>query len=245
MNQPVHILCIALGALLAVADGGPALAQTALDRVESRLRDQLRGPAKPDAAVAPQTPATGAAVPPQAQPPADPRAGGQGWLGVVADDEKDRGRGVRVLEVTPDGPAAKAGFRVQDLITSIGTIRVRQMSEVADMLEMYKPGDVVSFEVQRDGKAEKLQATLAQRPAQRTAAPGTATPGTATAQPKPEEPMLLPPHAAPALPPTQIPNAAPDDRNRVERLEQRVQQLEQRVADLERALKQAAPPPTK
>jgi membrane-associated protease RseP (regulator of RpoE activity) len=230
------ITVLFLGVLMGFGMRGPALAQTALDRVESRVRQQLGG-AKPETGTVAQAPASGVNAPPQPQPPAGPaKAGGQGWLGVVADDENDRGRGVRVLEVNPDGPAAKAGFKPQDLITTIGTIRVRQMSEVADMLEMYKPGDVVTFEVQRDGKAQKLQATLAPRPAQRAALPGTAP-----AESKPAEPMLLPPQAAPATPPGRIPNVQSDDRGRIELLEQRVQQLEQRVTDLERALKQAAP----
>jgi membrane-associated protease RseP (regulator of RpoE activity) len=236
--------CILFGAIvvLAVCAGmGPtaAVAQTALERVESRLRQQLGGDAKqaaPATPPQPQSPAAGEARP----------AKGGGWLGVVADDENDRGRGVRVLEITPNGPAAKAGFRVQDLITSVGGIRVRQMSELADMVGLYKPGDVVNFEVQRGGKVEKFPATLGERPAQPGETPAaTATPalpGVPRVEPKSEAPLLLPSQTAPAAPPAMIPAATGDDRSRVEALEHRIQQLEQRVADLERALKQSPPP---
>ena len=48
-------------------------------------------------------------------------------MGIVADDQNDRGRGVRVLDVTADGPGAKAGLRTQDLIVSLSGMRVRQL----------------------------------------------------------------------------------------------------------------------
>ena len=227
MKRSIGVVCTLLVALGGWLSEAPA--QTALERLESRLRQQLGG-VKPDAQAPSKDAQSAPAVPPPPpQPPAghaEPaKDGSRGWLGVVADDEKDRGSGVRVLEVTPDGPAAKAGFRVQDLITAVANIRGRQMSDLADMLEMYKPGDVVGFEVQRDGKAQKLQATLGQRPG---------SPVAPAAAAKPQEPLLLPPQMPPVVAPPKLPSAPPDDRTRIEALERRVQQLEQRVSDLER-----------
>lgn len=241
MKRSIGVVCTLLIALVAWPSAAPA--QTALERLESRLRQQSRGEAKPDAQAPGQNvQAAPVVAPPQPQPPSSDvpvaKAGGQGWLGVVADDENDRGRGVRVLEVTPDGPAAKAGFRVQDLITAVANIRVRQMSDLADMLGMYKPGDAVSFEVERDGKPQKLQATLGQHPGQRT----TEAPAVPAAVPKPEEPLLLPPQAPPPALPAKTQSAAPDDRSRVAVLEQRVRQLERRVEELERALRESRQP---
>ena len=83
---------------------------------------------------------------------------------MVADDQKDRGRGVRVVEVYRGGPADKAGIRKQDLITAIGGIRVRQMTDMADMLNTFMPGQGVDFELLRDGRLVKLRATMAERP---------------------------------------------------------------------------------
>jgi len=261
MKKTVCVLLIVLGA---AGTGwlGPrdARAQTALERLESRLRQQLGSTAKPDGqASKSDVQAAPAVTPPLPQPPSTEsqpaKAGNRGWLGMVADDENDRGRGVRVLEITPEGPAAKAGFRTQDLITAVANIRVRQMSDLADMLEMYKPGDAVTFEVQRDGKTQKIEATLGMRPGQGSQTPASpaappainapAAPALPTAPgvpaltpPKAEEPLLLPPQMSATLAPPKLPAAQPDDRGRVETLERRLQQLEQRVADLERELKQ-------
>jgi membrane-associated protease RseP (regulator of RpoE activity) len=235
MKKWMSVLCMLAGAALAsgLLWPGAARAQTALERVESRLREQMQEGAKAPAA-----------NPPQPQPPtAAAPAGARGWLGVVADDEQDRGRGVRVLEVAPEGPAAKAGFRAQDLITSVGGIRVRQMSELADMLEMYKPGDMVAFEVQRAGRSEKLQATLGQRPAaQPAASPTTPAPQLPAAEPKSAPPLLLPAQTPSAPPPAAMPTAPTDDRSRLEALERRIQQLEERVNELERAQRPSLPP---
>ena len=224
MTRSIGVFLVALSASLSTF---PAPAQTALDRLESRLRQQL-GKAAVPAPPAPQAQQPGANA-----PAAKPQ--GQAWLGVVADDEKDRGRGVRVMEITPDGPAAKAGFLQQDLITSVGGIRVRQMSELADMLELYSPGDKVAFEVQRDAKPQKLEVTLGQRPVAAQAAPPAAAP-------KPEEPLLLGPGIGPAAPIAKPAPAPIDDRGRIEALERRLQELERRVVELERALQQAGKP---
>jgi membrane-associated protease RseP (regulator of RpoE activity) len=234
MKSWMSVWCVVGGASLAVGllCPGMAGAQTALERVESRVREQVQSGAK-----------SAAATPPQPQPPVGAvKAGPRGWLGVVADDEQDRGRGVRVLEITADGPAAKAGFRLQDLITSVGGIRVRQMSELADMLEMYKPGDMIAFEVQRDGRSEKLQATLAQRPVARTETPAaTPAPQLPATDPKAEPPMLLPAQT-PAAPPAAATSVPADDHSRLEALERRIQQLEQRVNELERGQRPSLPP---
>ena len=61
------------------------MAQPTVDRLEQQLRE-------PDGITAPD------------RGPAEP-----GYLGVVADDQREQGRGVRILEVVADGPAAEAG----------------------------------------------------------------------------------------------------------------------------------------
>lgn len=206
------------GVIAALAGARPALSQTALERLESRLRQE-----------------SGKA--PAAAPGATPN--GSVWLGVVADDERDRGRGVRVVEIAPDGPAAKAGFVLQDLITSVGGIRTRQMRELIDMLQMYKAGDSVAFEVVRGDKTQTLQVTFGESPAAKE--PAVEEPAAkdmpAPAEParKPEEPLLLAPslgRAAPIIKPD-TPGTEP---GAIEALQQRLEKLEQRVADLERAL---------
>ena len=57
---------------------------------------------------------------PLPKPEANPQAAGaQGYLGLVGDDRLERGRGIRVLETLPKGPAARAGLRAGDLIVRV------------------------------------------------------------------------------------------------------------------------------
>jgi membrane-associated protease RseP (regulator of RpoE activity) len=140
---------------------------------------------------------------------------------------------VRILEVYPNSPAAKAGFRKQDLITSLSGVRVRQMTDFADVLATLAPDKTVEFELQREGQPLKLQATMGRRPA-------------AANPPSLPEPVPLPPGEAIPEPPepdvgpqSSLPKILPTPRtqdSRVEELQRRVDELETRVAKLERQL---------
>ena len=206
----------------------PAFAQSALERLERQIRQRVGGPAGDS----PQ-----AAAPAPSPPPAAARGAGNaatGYLGMVADDQNDRGRGVRVVEVYRGGPADKAGLRKQDLITSIGGIRVRQMTDMADMLDTFMPGQSVDFELLRDGRLLKLRATMAARPlaAERPGGMPEAIPlPPGEAIPKPPEPGLGPEPVP--LPPEATP---PSQSARIEQLQRRIDELEHRVAELERQL---------
>ncbi len=137
----------------------PGWAQSALERLERQIRQQTAAPkgTPPDAAKPPP--------PPQ---PESPHARGDvepGYLGVAVDDQKDRGRGVRVIEVHRGSPAEKAGLRRQDIITSLAGVRVRQMTDLSDVLGTLAAGQSVDFEVLREEKPQKVRVTLGQRPA--------------------------------------------------------------------------------
>ncbi|NQU25750.1 MAG: PDZ domain-containing protein [Candidatus Nealsonbacteria bacterium] len=173
----------------------PVPGQPVLERLEQRIRGRLDGPA--DVA--------------QPAEPADDRP--QGYLGAVADDTADRGRGVRILEIHAGSPAEKAGLRPKDLVTGLAGIRIRQMADMADVLEAHAPGDSVEFEVLRNGQTSKIKVTMGDRRAERPAA-------AAVQPPDPVEPPV-------AVSP-------PDDVTPVEKLQRRIEQLERRVAELER-----------
>ncbi len=206
-----------------VGSGGAVLAQPALERLEASIRDRLEAPQPAEPAAIPANPP--AAQPAEARPHAQP-----GYLGVVADDKTDRGRGVRVLQVRPQGPAELGGLRKQDLITAVAGIRVRQMSDMADVLELFGVGEAVIFEIVRDEKARQVKVTLGPQPAVPLLPPLPPTvtpPGTPPAAPVPPEPVAPMPGD---------PNPPAGAASEVQRLQQRVEQLERRVADLERVL---------
>ena len=69
-----------------------------------------------------------------------------------------RDGGVLVTSVTPDSPAAKAGLKAGDVITSIDGGRVRRMEDLIDQLRD-KDGDV-TVGILRDKKESSVKATL-------------------------------------------------------------------------------------
>lgn len=77
--------------------------------------------------------------------------------------------GLRVGEVTADGPAAKAGLKKDDLLLSVDGKNVKQAQQLLALLQPYKPGDKVKVVVTRtvDKKDEEktIEVTLGTRPA--------------------------------------------------------------------------------
>jgi hypothetical protein len=86
------------------------------------------------------------------------------YLGLVADDSNDRGRGVRVLSIRPGSPAERAGIRRYDMITSIAGTRVRQMSDLSGILGTFSPGQIATFDLLRDGKKQSVKVAFGRRP---------------------------------------------------------------------------------
>jgi len=103
------------------------------------------------------------------QPPADTvasfdaAAAGNGWLGISVDDTVVTGRLV-VVEVAPDGPAAKAGVRPQDMLLAINGIHLQNGDEMAAALAAIMPGQRVKMAVGRDNQVEDVVAQASARP---------------------------------------------------------------------------------
>lgn len=218
-------------------------AQSILKRLEQEIRQRVAE----DRA---------AAQPAESQPQRTP-----GYLGAIVDDRQDRGRGVRVLEVRPEGPAAVAGMHVGDLITGVAGVRVRQTEDLADVMAVFPPGSRVAFDVLREGQVSKIDVVLGHRespedtPLARPEAVPLPLPEPmadpvepasrldASAQ-QPAAPLNLSP-AQPTPPESaagpgsnseiEVP-APPVDRNLLEQLQARIAELERRVERLERAL---------
>jgi S1-C subfamily serine protease len=79
--------------------------------------------------------------------------------------------GVRVREVDPDGPAARAGILGDgsvaggDVLLSVDGQPVRSMADVDDVLSRHRPGDGIPVELWRDGARLTVQVQLSERPA--------------------------------------------------------------------------------
>jgi serine protease Do len=82
--------------------------------------------------------------------------------------------GAYVVDVRPDGPAAKAGLRPGDVIVKLDGEDVRVSSDVVDNIAKRSIGAHIALTVRRDGRTERLEATLAETPGGRPQVAATA-----------------------------------------------------------------------
>ena len=99
----------------------------------------------------------------------------RGWLGVHIQglDEDlarslglDEAKGALVAQVTPDSPAASAGFRQGDVILSYHDKQIENLRDLTSAVADTKAGTKVDVVVWRDGSEQTIQAEIGQMPGQ-------------------------------------------------------------------------------
>ncbi len=88
---------------------------------------------------------------------------GGGFLGLEVESIPGGGFGLTVVQVTPDSPAWKAGFRNGDKIIGVSGQAVSTTDAFAEQLSRFAPGAPVKFLVDRRGKTANLVAVLQDR----------------------------------------------------------------------------------
>jgi S1-C subfamily serine protease len=83
------------------------------------------------------------------------------WLGARFALEDGR---IIVVDVQPDSPAAKAGFQVRDRVAAVGGEQFRDLLRLQRTLIHRRAGDVVKFELERDGQPVTANVKLAALP---------------------------------------------------------------------------------
>jgi membrane-associated protease RseP (regulator of RpoE activity) len=78
----------------------------------------------------------------------------------LAEDE-----GVLVDVVAPDGPAAQAGLKVNDLLLKLADRKLGTPQDLRDALNGHQAGETVKIEVLSKGKRSTVEVTLGERPA--------------------------------------------------------------------------------
>ena len=131
-----------------------------LDNLTARLRAQQAGIAAEAQAAAAQEQQLFAQTPGLLDASDD-----TGWLGVeIAEITPEQAKhlklahveGVVVSEVVPDGPSAKAGLEVKDVIVEYDGQAVEGTVQFRRLVRETPPGRSVNMEVVRDGRSEKL-----------------------------------------------------------------------------------------
>ena len=99
----------------------------------------------------------------------------RGWLGIelqssMKDPTKlgDDTQGVEVMNVMPDGPAAKAGLQKGDIITAMDNKPVDDANTLIQMVARKAPNSVVNLQVMRNKAQSSVNVTLGERQPQET-----------------------------------------------------------------------------
>jgi len=82
------------------------------------------------------------------------------FLGVTTDEADG---GAKITSVTENSAAEKAGLKKGDIITKINDVKVEGHRDVTTAIGKLKPDDKVSIAYKRDGKENKVTATLKKR----------------------------------------------------------------------------------
>ncbi|HEU4959478.1 MAG TPA: Do family serine endopeptidase [Sphingomonas sp.] len=77
-----------------------------------------------------------------------------------------RNRGGLIASVTPDSPAAKAGFKPGDVVMKVNGQEVTADQSLSYLVANLQPGARVPFEILRNGKPMTLTVTLGTRPSE-------------------------------------------------------------------------------
>lgn len=105
---------------------------------------------------------------------AQPDTSGRAWLGVTyvpinasvaATYKLAVSAGALIVAVTPNGPAAKAGLREDDIVTAVDQRTIDENTNITDVIKDKKPQDHVQMTVLRDGSTQTVDITLGRLPA--------------------------------------------------------------------------------
>jgi S1-C subfamily serine protease len=85
-------------------------------------------------------------------------------LGLQPVDLPDHQKGLLVVSLEPEGPAAKAGALIGDILLSLGGKSVAETDDLQGALEEHGVGKSVDVGVRRGGAAAKLAVVIGERP---------------------------------------------------------------------------------
>src|SRR5262249_51192671 len=87
-----------------------------------------------------------------------------GYLGVKFDQNQQEAKGIKIMEVVEDGPAAKAGLKADDAILKVDGKEVADFAGLREAVGAHKPGDKIKLTVKRGDKEMEITVTAGERP---------------------------------------------------------------------------------
>ncbi len=100
------------------------------------------------------------AIPSSPASPSEGDSEAEGYLGLTLEPIPGGNFGLSVVEVTPQSPAWKSGFRLGDRVVGVGGQAVTTIDQFASALKAYAPGQPIKFLVQRQGRSISLTSIL-------------------------------------------------------------------------------------
>lgn len=96
----------------------------------------------------------------------------RGWLGVVIGDLDENLRefykapkgGALINSITPDGPAAKSGLQVEDVVIQAGNTPIRRSSDLQAVVANTAPGSTLRLVVIRNGQQVTVDVKVGEMP---------------------------------------------------------------------------------
>ncbi|MCC7282377.1 MAG: trypsin-like peptidase domain-containing protein [Acetobacteraceae bacterium] len=93
----------------------------------------------------------------------------RGWLGVTAEavaapPGSETSPGVRIAQVSPGSPAARAGLRQNDIVTSVNDTQIDSPRALARAVAQLSPGTTAKVGVLRQGRRQEVSVPLGTRP---------------------------------------------------------------------------------
>lgn len=86
--------------------------------------------------------------------------GDRPFLGVSTEGSQE---GARIIHISENSAAAKAGLKIGDIITMINDKKVVDHEQLTGAISAYKPDDKINITYKRDGRENKTTATLGKR----------------------------------------------------------------------------------
>ena len=99
----------------------------------------------------------------------------RGWIGISIKPAPHPYQGILVSRITEGSPAEKSGLTAGDIITKFNTMPITSATNLSRIIAESRLGELLNFEILRNGQIITLQIAAAEMPEEKTSAPQSLT----------------------------------------------------------------------